>query len=191
MSKNSKASNIRVISGRWRGTRLPVLDSIGLRPTTDRVRETVFNWLMHDIAGARCLDLFAGSGALGFESLSRSAAFVQFVEKEKKVAVELEVNLRRLSVLDLEAGVYAGGAHQFLSSEVLAPFDVVFLDPPFQSNLLGPVSLRLEDENWLASGALIYVEHAAATDKFQPPPNWQLKKQARAGQSLYALYHRT
>ena len=191
MSRNGKANSIRLISGRWRGTRLAVLDSIGLRPTTDRVRETVFNWLMHDLAGARCLDLFAGSGSLGFESLSRAAGFVQFVENEKKIATELRLNLARLSVPEIEATVYGGDAIRFLTSQTSNPFDVVFLDPPFQSNLLESVSIQLEKGNWLAPGALIYVEHAATDNRFKAPENWQQKKQSRAGQSLYTLYHRT
>ncbi len=190
MSKNGKANNIRLISGRWRGTRLPVVDSDGLRPTTDRVRETVFNWLMHGISGARCLDLFAGSGAMGFESLSRAAAFVQFVESEKKVSAELRKNLQRLSVPGSEGSLYERAAHRFLRNEAVTPFDIVFLDPPFQANLLMPTTQMLEDLGWLAESALIYVEHAASDDSFTAPRNWVLHKQSKAGQSQYALYSR-
>lgn len=184
MSRSPRPSNqLRVIGGRFRGRRLAFPDAPGLRPTPDRVRETLFNWLMPVIDGARCLDLFAGSGALGIEALSRGARLVQFVEREPAVARALAANLTLLdaqaqSSLDVrDAGVWLAGPAQ--------PFDVVFLDPPFHHDLLPPVCTRLAAGGWLAPGARIYVESEAGAEV--GPNGWQLLRERRAGQVCYRL----
>ena len=177
---------IRVIGGQWRNSRLEVPDLPGLRPTPERVRETLFNWLTPVISGARCLDLCAGTGALGIEALSRGAAGVRFVERDARVAQALRGNLERLKMLGgevsaVDAAVYLQGAAQ--------PFDLVFLDPPFALGLWSGLAERLEQGGWLASRAWVYVESprdAALT----LPAAWAAHREGTAGEVRYALYRR-
>ncbi|HET6631319.1 MAG TPA: 16S rRNA (guanine(966)-N(2))-methyltransferase RsmD [Rhodanobacteraceae bacterium] len=177
---------IRIIGGRLRGSRLAVPESAGLRPTPDRVRETLFNWLREVIDGARCLDLFAGSGAVGIEALSRGAAAVQFVEREAPIAGILRANLERLKV---EGGsVACADALDYLRSPP-QPFDLVFLDPPFALDLAPPCAEALERGGWLAPRAMIYVEQPAQRLP-RLPPNWRPMRQGVAGALSYTLLQR-
>ena len=188
MKQRAKTNSIRIISGQWRGRRLPVLEIEGLRPSTDRVRETVFNWLMYDVVGARCLDLFAGTGALGLESLSRGAANTLFVDSDKRVVSQLQQNLKTLDSLD--AGeVLAQSAINFLRQPARGQYDLVFLDPPFDSNLLAQAMELLAENGWLADGALVYVEQASKKDPEATPASWQIHKEGKAGYCRYSLYH--
>lgn len=171
---------VRVIAGLWRGRKLPVLNAEGLRPTTDRVKETLFNWLMNDIAGSRCLDCFAGSGSLGIEALSRQAQAVVFLEKFANAANQLKKNL---TLLKAENGrIVQGDTLQFLSKKnPEAPFEVVFIDPPFHHNLV-PQTLELLAKNgWLAPSALLYVETEKAHLPLTLPQGWQILKEKSAG----------
>lgn len=187
MKQANKSSRIRIIAGQWRGRRLPVLSHEGLRPTTDRVRETVFNWLMHDLAGARCLDLFAGSGALGFEALSRGAEFVAFVESDKRVAAQLGENLRDLSA-EQRGDVHCMNALAYLRARPAKPMDIVFLDPPYRAELLDEVVELLADNGWLSERALVYIEQSARDRVPSVPENWTLHREGHAGQAAYRLY---
>lgn len=181
-----QTGEVRVIAGRWRGRKLPVLNADGLRPTTDRVKETLFNWLMNDVAGSRCLDCFAGSGSLGIEALSRQAQAVTFLEKFANAATQLK---RNLSQLNAENGtVKQTDTLSFLAQKNQAePFDLVFVDPPFHQGFVPQVLTLLAENQWLASNALIYVE----TEKTHPvlalPPNWQILKEKTAGQVVSRL----
>jgi len=188
MNKHAKSNSIRLIAGQWRGRRLPVLDSIGLRPTTDRVRETVFNWLMHDVTNAQCLDLFAGTGALGFECLSRGASFVEFVEADKKVALNIKANFVKLDLPENRARLSVTNAVTFLKQGAVRQFDLVFLDPPFSSDLLVDVLPLLVSSRWLNQGALVYIEQDVKSAALEVPDGWRVYREARAGQSQYALY---
>lgn len=187
MKPRAKTNSIRIIAGQWRGRRLPVLDIDGLRPSTDRVRETLFNWLMHDIAGARCLDLFAGSGALGLECLSRGASRAVFVESDKRIASQLQQNLQTLNCLE-SGDVTVQSAISFLRYPAPDQFDLVFLDPPFDSDLLAQAMPLLVENGWLADGALVYVEQASKKDPEQPPAAWQDYKEGKAGYCRYTVY---
>ena len=162
-------------------------DSPGLRPTAERVRETLFNWLAPMIEGARCLDLCAGTGALGIEALSRGAAGVQFVESDARAAQALRANLARLKT---SAGaVSLQDAAHFLQGAPQRQ-DLVFLDPPFALQLWTPLAQQLEQGGWLAAQAWIYVEsprHGAP----ELPASWQLHREGRAGEVRFALYRRT
>lgn len=178
---------IRIIAGLWRGRKLPVLTHDGLRPTTDRVRETLFNWLMPVINGARCLDAFAGSGALGFEALSRHAGAVTFIELNRAVATQITANARLLAC-DL-ATVVNQSAPQFLAQPG-TPFDVVFLDPPFRKGLLQETVDLLEKNGWLSPNAMIYAEAEAESDPLVVPVNWLCHREKVAGQVAYRLYLR-
>ncbi|MBT8114635.1 MAG: 16S rRNA (guanine(966)-N(2))-methyltransferase RsmD [Arenicella sp.] len=192
MSNKTKPNTVRIIAGQWRSRRLPVVDKEGLRPTTDRIRETVFNWLMNDIPDARCLDLFAGSGALGLECLSRGARLVQFVEKDPLVVSTLRQNLVTLQAEALQpetpAEVIEADALSFLQQRPMQKFDIVFLDPPFKATLLGQAVSLLEDNRWLAESALIYLEQPSKQLPAKVPDTWVAVKQGIAGQSCYALY---
>jgi 16S rRNA (guanine966-N2)-methyltransferase len=167
-------------------------DVEAIRPTPDRVRETLFNWLQHVIAGSRCLDLFAGSGALGLEALSRGAAQVVFVDRERSVIRELDETLSMLEASGAESHVR--DALKFLertgSSTAAQPFDVVFLDPPFAAEFLPQVCRALEDRGWLASRATIYIEAPARAGVPMLPANWTLLKSGRAGEVGYHLARR-
>ena len=190
MNKRIKSNSIRLIAGQWRGRKLPVLDSPGLRPTTDRVRETLFNWLMHQCNGARVLDLFAGSGALGLECLSRGAAFVDFVENAKPAARQIQTNLDTLGASD-KAQVWAMTADKFMHQRENAfanAYDLVFLDPPFADELLADTIHYLEAPSVLAQHAYIYIEFASGRELQHIPMNWELYRQGKAGQSQYHLY---
>jgi 16S rRNA (guanine966-N2)-methyltransferase len=181
------ARTLRIIGGSWRGRRLRFPPSSEIRPTPDRVRETLFNWLSSRVPGARCLDLFAGSGALGLEALSRGAAHVTFVERDPIAAREIAARLAEWGAP--AAGVERTDARAFLERTPAAPFDIVFLDPPFASGLLEGAAARLEHGGWLADGALIYVESPAEAPPLVPPL-WRALKAKRAGEVGYHLYSR-
>ncbi|KGQ37218.1 16S rRNA methyltransferase [Gallibacterium anatis] len=184
---NTNKGEVRIIGGLWRGRKLPVLLSQGLRPTSDRVRETLFNWLMHDIVGADCLDCFSGSGALGLEALSRQANSVVMLEKSPQVAKQLKQNLQQLKTEQGE--VICTDTLSFLATAEAKGFNIVFIDPPFHQNLLLETLLLLNNHGWLAEEALIYIE----TEKnLTPtvPENWQLLKEKFTQQVAYRLYQK-
>ena len=179
---------LRIIGGSLRGSRLVVPDAPGLRPTPDRVRETLFNWLMPVIDGARCLDLFAGTGALGIEALSRGAAWVDFVEQDARLARELQLNLARLK--QTQASVRISHALALLAEPAAAAYDIVFLDPPFSANLWPEAALALEAHDRLREDSWIYLEMPApATPAL--PENWRAHRESAAGAVRYALYRRS
>ncbi|MBU5378355.1 MAG: 16S rRNA (guanine(966)-N(2))-methyltransferase [Pantoea sp.] len=181
------AGQIRIIGGQWRGRKLPVPDSAGLRPTTDRVRETLFNWLAPVLQQARCLDCFAGSGALGLEALSRFAGSVTLLELERPVAQQLEKNLHTLRASD--AQVINVNTLNWLAASG-EPYDVVFVDPPFRKGLLEQTLQLLEQNGWLANEAMIYVESEVEQGAPPVPASWVLHREKIAGQVAYRLYHR-
>lgn len=190
MNKNPRSSStgqIRIIGGLWRGRKLPVPDSAGLRPTTDRIRETLFNWLAPKIQGARCLDCFAGSGALGLEALSRHAASATLLELARPVAQQLTKNLSTL-------GCHTGRVINTDTLDFLAksgePHDLVFIDPPFRKGLLQQTIDQLEQQGWLADNALIYIESEVEHGQPSVPVSWHLHREKIAGQVAYRLYIR-
>ena len=183
-SRHSKKSgSVRIISGQWRGRRLPVLDAEGLRPSTDRTRETLFNWLMGAVHDSRVLDAFAGSGVLGLEALSRYAKEVVFVEKQAQTAKQLKNNL---ATLNTEARVYCDDALAVLP-QLKSPFDIVFIDPPFGFDLVNPTLAALFQHDLLADGALIYVEQENQAPALDLLPTCQVIKQKQTGQLSYCL----
>ncbi len=185
----ARSNSIRIIGGRFRGRRLRFPDATGLRPTPDRLRETLFNWLQFEVEGARCLDLFAGSGALGLEALSRGAAFVQFVEQASPVVRQLLRNLELLGVQE-QALVLKTDAARLLRGEPERPFDLVFLDPPYVFRNLPELCGLLEEHGWLAGTAWIYLEQESHRPWFDLPPGWSLHREAVAGQAACRLVRR-
>jgi 16S rRNA (guanine966-N2)-methyltransferase len=178
---------VRIIGGKWRSRKLKFPPIAGLRPTTDRVRETVFNWLAPHIIEARCLDLFAGSGALGFEALSRGASKLVFVDSSKKVIEYLQEQTR----------VFQTNAAVIYQLTLPCPvpfwdqkFDIVFLDPPFHQHFISPICHWLESLDLLTPNALIYLEAEVELAPLPIPPNWTLIRSKKAGQSAYHLAQR-
>ena len=179
---------VRIISGQWRGRRLPVLDAAGLRPTTDRVKETLFNWLMQETAGRTVLDCFSGSGSLALEALSRQAEFATLLELDKTAVRQLQQHLLTLNCQRAE--VIQTNALQYLQQPAKRAYDLVFLDPPFRQQLLLPAAQLLEQQGWLAADALIYLECEKELSLASLPPHWRLYKESIAGQLAYRLYQR-
>ena len=176
------ANRIRVIGGEWRSRQLPFIEVPGLRPTPDRVRETLFNWLQGKTAGARCLDLFSGSGAIGFEALSRYAGEVVLVEKHLKVAGQLSENLTLLEAGNASrASVVNKDALKYLD-EAPAAFDLIFLDPPYRKGLLPQVLDKIIASALLKSEGLIYLEHESEEQFDWSDWNLDVLKQSKAGQ---------
>jgi 16S rRNA (guanine966-N2)-methyltransferase len=182
--KVAAKGSIRIISGKHRGRKLPVLMAEGLRPTTDRVKETVFNWLMPYIQDSICLDCFAGSGGLGFEALSRGAEKVSFVELNKAAAKQLQENKNLLKANNVN--IENIDVLHFLKNNN-NKFNMVFIDPPFRKGLVNQV-VELLAANNLADNALIYIEMESENSSLTLPPQWQLLKEKIAGQVAYRLY---
>jgi 16S rRNA (guanine966-N2)-methyltransferase len=178
-------NSVRIIGGAWRGRRVHFPDMPALRPTPDRVRETLFNWLQHSLAGTRCLDLFAGSGALGLEALSRGAAEVVFVEQFPAAARTLQEQLVRLGG-EGKGRVMEMGAARFLRTPA-KPFDIVFLDPPFGKNALAEYVPMLDSGNWLTPSCLVYLENERTAGLPPLPAHWELLKSKSAGEVGYHL----
>jgi 16S rRNA (guanine966-N2)-methyltransferase len=178
-------NSVRIIGGGWRGRRVNFPDIPGLRPTPDRVRETLFNWLQHAVAGARCLDLFAGSGALGLEALSRGASEVVFVEQAVAASRALQEQLIRFGG-ERKGRVVEMGATRYLRAAA-QPFDIVFLDPPFGRDALAEYVPMLDAGNWLNGGGLVYLENEKAAGVPELPSHWELLKSKSAGEVGYHL----
>jgi len=178
-------NSVRIIAGIWRSRRVSFPDIPGLRPTPDRVRETLFNWLQHSIADARCLDLFAGSGVLGLEALSRGAIEAVFVEQDPAAARVLQEQLTRLGGAS-KGRVMSMGAARFLRTQAV-PFDIAFLDPPFGTNALAEYIPMLDAGGWINPGGLVYLENERAAGAPALPARWELLKSKSAGEVGYHL----
>lgn len=181
--RRTRANTVRIIGGLWRSRILEFPDAADLRPTPDRVRETLFNWLGRDLTGLACLDLFAGSGALGFEALSRGAASVVMVEKNAAALAALRENARKLGAANLT--VVRGDALEFARG-ARSRFDVVFVDPPYRLGLQAAALALVR--GLLAEGGRVYAESGAA---LEPPRGWAVLKRARAGKVHFHLLGRT
>jgi len=183
---NRQKNQLRLIAGTWRGRKLPFAPVHGVRPTPDRVRETLFNWLSPVIRGARCLDLFAGSGALGFEAASRGAAEVILVDNHTEVVRCLKqqtdvLDARQIRVVQAECSLYLHGQFH--------PMDIVFLDPPYRENLLPGCIEQLESGGWLMDEAWIYIE-AGQDAELELPGNWEMFRSKSTGQVISYLIRR-
>jgi 16S rRNA (guanine966-N2)-methyltransferase len=185
---HSGAGAIRIIGGIWRGRKITVPTLPGLRPTPDRVRETLFNWLASYLPNATCLDLFSGSGALSIEALSRGAVQVTSLENSFEAVQALKktsalLNISTLNIIHVDALAW-------LNRTADTTFDIVFIDPPFHQQLINPCCKLLEENRWVGANALIYVEYERST-AIDVPHTWQIHRQQYAGEVAYALYKRT
>ncbi|SFL88839.1 16S rRNA (guanine(966)-N(2))-methyltransferase RsmD [Marinobacter zhejiangensis] len=180
------SGELRIIGGDWRSRKLRFPDAGGVRPTPARTRETLFNWLSFHLAGRDCLDLFAGSGVLGLEALSRGAASATFVDHTPALAQALRENLRLLHCD--RATVVCSAVETFLRDSPPQPFDLVFMDPPFRQGWLERLFPLIAEQGWVKPGGWVYVEHESELTPPPPPASWQLHRQKTAGQVTYNLY---
>ncbi len=180
---------VRIIAGLWRGRKLKVLDCDELRPTPDRVRETLFNWLQAELPGSCCLDLFAGSGALGFEAASRGAKKVLMIEQAVSTVSVLHENIQMLEANQIQVN-NTDAINWLGTTKCDQQYDIVFVDPPYRSGPVEHCCRLLENRQWLANHAKIYVEVNSRDEVGQLPENWQCLKSKKAGQVSYHLYTR-
>ena len=186
-SKPAARNRLRIIGGRWRGRKLSFTPIEGLRPTPDRIRETLFNWLQGHIQDANVLDLFAGSGALGLEALSRGASTAVFVDQNPDSAANISSHLALLQCHN--AQVLRSDVLRYLTDSKAHKFGVVFLDPPFDGTLASQAMQALEQYGWLSAGAWVYAEVRKGSE-LAVPPGWKLHRSAQAGQVACHLYQR-
>jgi 16S rRNA (guanine966-N2)-methyltransferase len=184
-NKKPRPGRLRIVAGKWRSRLLDIADVPGLRPTSERVRETLFNWLAPSIQGARCLDLFAGTGALGFEALSRGATQVVFVENSRRAIEAIENSAKKLSAK--EAVVHHGDAVEYVRNAGPAAFDIIFLDPPFADDRLEALCRQIDERGILAPGGRIYLEQDRAKPDPEIPERWRVLKNKTAGNVRYML----
>jgi 16S rRNA (guanine966-N2)-methyltransferase len=184
-NRKSPPGRLRIVAGNWRSRLLDIADVVGLRPTSERIRETLFNWLSPGMAGARCLDLYAGTGALGLEALSRGAAETVFVEKSANAASTLRRNVAALGAAG--AIVHEADALDYLRDTECGEFDIVFLDPPFAADNLEELCRLLDQQAILAAGARVYLEQDRAKPEPALPDGWETLKNKHAGNVRYSL----
>lgn len=188
---DNSSSQLRIIGGQWRGRKVEFVTVDGLRPTPDRVRETLFNWIQTGLPGAQCLDLFAGSGSLGLEALSRRAESVTFVDLNTITTNQLKRNLQTLKSQNSE--VIQADVLQWLEqrqTDMEQRYDIVFMDPPFRQGLVAPCCELLERHNLLADNAIIYVETESELTHLEVPAHWHEHRKKQAGQVTYRLFMR-
>lgn len=188
-SPHGGQGHLRIIGGEWRSRRLSFPDAEGLRPTPDRVRETLFNWLAPYVLGARVLDVFTGSGALYLEALSRGAGMALALDTNPNAIASLRTHLDTLRCGNGQ--LLQSDALRYLETQTPTPFDLVFLDPPFNKNLLQPACELLESKGWLAENAWIYTESESQPSSLGLPGNWRLHREKKAGSTHYALWERS
>ena len=191
MAKQNKlkvAGTLRIIGGRWRGRKLTVSDSESLRPTPNRVRETLFNWLQFSLSGANCLDLFSGTGALGLEAASRGVKKITLVEFNTRTAKQLSKNCQQLGADNYQ--LVNEDAVTFLSGDQ-DQYDIVFIDPPYKLELWSEIAEQLVSQDSLSLNALIYLEYPITLIKPLLPSKWQLIKEKKAGGVNYCLFKNT
>ncbi len=181
------SQTLRIIGGQWRGRKLSFANVDGLRPTGDRIRETLFNWIMADLPNAHCLDAYSGSGALGLEALSRGAASAVLIEQDRNAANHIRENLQLLNCD--RAKVEQTNCLTWLAQQPHQPFDVVFVDPPFQQDLWADTINLLEQPGRLNDGAAIYIE-TPRSFALSTPADWRLHREKHAGDVSYRLYYR-
>ena len=176
---------LRIVAGKWRSRLLQIIDEPALRPTSERIRETLFDWLHPMTEGARCLDLFSGTGALGIEALSRGAGHVVFVEKSAALAAGIRIILGELEATN--ADVSQQDAFDYLKNGDPEPFDIVFLDPPFNTELLAEACRLLQKKGWLKANAIVYLEQSKDSENPALPDGWTISHEKVAGKVSYSL----
>ena len=185
--KKQQQNNVRIIAGKWRGRKIDFVDAEGLRPTPERVRETLFNWLQTIISDAACVDCFAGSGALGFEAASRGAKKVTLIENNPGAVMRLKQNKENLGAENTE--IISGSALEHFQKNPTET-DIVFLDPPFTSDFLQTTLKIITDKNIIKTGGMIYLEYPA-NNQPKLPQGWQWHRRKKTGDVGYGLLERS
>ena len=183
----SKENSVRIISGKYKSRKITFPSQSEVRPTGNRIRESLFNWIQLEITNSRCLDLFAGSGALGIEALSRGAAIATFIESNREAAFYIKKNLKNLGAINSEL-IIAEATSWLKCSKDIDPFDIVFLDPPFKANLMFDCFQLLESNNMIADNGSIYIETETEFKEEILPESWRLSHKNQAGKVFYYLY---
>lgn len=186
-AKQKGSYQLRVIGGTLRGRKVVLNHQAILRPTPDRVRETIFNWLMNDIQDANCLDLYAGSGILGFEALSRGASQVIAVENHTGVMKDIEKNSNLLGFSGENYQLRCQDVLEYIKQPAPLSFDVVFLDPPYTKKVLSDCLHLLSKNKWIHDESLIYIESSEAISKLSLPKGWSVYRDKKAGMVHYGL----
>ena len=184
--QHAGTGQLRIVGGQWRSRRLPIPTAEGLRPTPDRMGETLFNWLTGWVTEARCLDVFSGSGALGLEALSRGAVSAVFLEQAREPAQQLTANLQSLGCDN--AKVINIDALSWLQQKAGQPYQLIFLDPPFRKDMLAPACEALDKNGYTGNSTLIYIESEKELTTLPVPDHWYLWKEKQAGQVISRLY---
>jgi 16S rRNA (guanine966-N2)-methyltransferase len=184
-NKGSRPGRLRIVAGKWRSRLLPIVDVEGLRPTPERIRETVFNWLSSEISGSHCLDPFAGTGALAFEALSRGAASATLIDKSARVSDALKSSA---VLLDADnARILCADGLSFIQQKASRRFDIVFLDPPFAEDIVEECCRLLQSNGWLTDRAAVYIEQRQGRPEPALPTGWTIDKDNKAGNVRYML----
>ena len=185
-----RVSNVRVVSGRFKGLKLPFKASKHIRPTTNKTKETIFDWLMHDIEGSLCMDMFAGTGALGLEAISRGASFVFFVEKNKKMCEELHKTVTNLNIQDQTEIIHADSLIFPFEKKIKLPLDIVFIDPPFRLGFLGKACTSSREKDLISHNSIISTEVEKEKELKEILLEWDMIKSKVTGQTRYCLLKR-
>ena len=192
-TRSDTSGQVRIIGGQWRSRKIEVPIAEGLRPTGDRIRETLFNWLQQEVIGARCLDLFAGSGILGLEALSRGAEFCRFIETHESTCSALLTQLSKFDLSPDQATVTRTDASQWLKTPQIqesARYDLVFVDPPFAHDQAAEYCQQLEASSVMTDNALIYLEVELGQSDIELPERWRQLRSKSSGRVTYSLYQR-
>ena len=184
-NKRSRPGRLRIVAGKWRSRLLPITDVEGLRPTPERIRETLFNWLAGEIAGSHCLDPFAGTGALAFEALSRGAASATLIDKSPGVVEALKSSAALLE--SDNARIECTDGLSFMRQKASRRYDIVFLDPPFAEDIVEECCRLLQSNGWLTDGAAVYIEQQKNRPLPELPRGWTINKENKAGNVRYML----
>ena len=184
-NKVSRPGRLRIVAGKWRSRLLPIVDVEGLRPTPERIRETLFNWLSGEISGSDCLDPFAGTGALAFEALSRGAASATLIDKSARVVEALKSSA---ALLDADnARILCADGLSCMQQKATRQYDIVFLDPPFAEDIVEECCRLLQSNGWLTDGAAVYIEQQKSRPLPELPRGWTINKENKAGNVRYML----
>ena len=184
-NRGSRPGRLRIVAGKWRSRLLPITDVEGLRPTPERIRETLFNWLAGEIEGSHCLDPFAGTGALAFEALSRGAASATLIDKSARVVETLNSSAALLESDDIQ--ILCADALSFMRQKASRRYDIVFLDPPFAEDIVEECCRLLQSNGWLTDGAVVYIEQQKSRPLPELPRGWTINKDNKAGNVRYML----
>jgi len=183
-----RVSSVRIVGGKFKGLKVPYKTSPHIRPTSNKNRETLFNWLMYDIDGAVCLDLFAGTGALGLEAISRGAKFVYFTEKNKKMCSKIKQTITRLDVVHQTEIINTDSLGFSFQSRIKHSVDIIFIDPPFRKGLMKKVFKKIKEQKIISNNSIIYAEMEKEKEIEEIILDWNLIKSKTSGQTRYCLF---